>query len=412
MFERDVQILRPLAQSYGEYATAEPMREKERRCLRHNGLDIVKPLINIFEVPWGELAYEDDLQLHCEHPSARAMECHLRRVLYQMKHFPVDLMLAPYYEASPSILGVSYGISIHEETRDSATGSAIRSHSYNDMLPDEAALEKIKMPHLSIDQEKTDLEMDLAERVFSGILPVQRGGITLYSAMWDIIPMLHGANRTIEDLIDRPEFCHAAVEKFTQWFEHLHLEYERINVLSARPYYLHCSPALTDDLPQAGFDGEHVRLKDVWARGMAQIFAVVSPEMHDALDLQYMQRLFDMCGLSYYGCCEPVDTKIDILRRRFRNLRKISISPWADKRRAAEHIGGDYVASFKPNPAFVANGCSEGAVRAELEEMINVCQEHQTPLEIILKDISTVTNNVQALTDWANIVQDVVNERY
>ncbi len=412
MIEKDIQILRPLAQAYGAYAMADSMREKEARCLQHNSLGIVRPLVNIFEVPWGELAHEDDLALRCEDPAARAMEYHLRRVLYQMKHFPVDLMLAPYYEVTPAIQGVSYGISIEEETRDSATGSAIRSHAYNDMLPDEAALEKITMPHLSIDQDRTDRDMDLAVRVFEGILPVRRGGITLYSAMWDIIPMLHGANRTIEDLIDRPEFCHAAVEKFTHWFEHLHLEYERINVLSARPYYLHCTPALTNELPQPDFDGGHVRLKDVWARGMAQLFAVISPDMHDEFDLVYMQRLFDMCGLSYYGCCEPVDTKIDLLRKRFRNLRKISVSPWANKRRAAEHMGGDFVASFKPNPAFVADGCNEGAVRAELEEAIAACQANNTPLEIILKDISTIGNRVQALTDWARVAEDVVNAHY
>ena len=55
----------------------------------------------------------------------------------------------------------------------------------------------------------------------------------------------------------------------------------------------------------------------------------------------------------YYGCCEPLDRKIDIVRK-LPNLRKISITPWADVKRAAEQMGSDFVMARKPNPAMVA----------------------------------------------------------
>ncbi len=77
--------------------------------------------------------------------------------------------------------------------------------------------------------------------------------------------------------------------------------------------------------------------------------------MHDEFDLVYNEKLFGGCGLVYYGCCEPMDRKIDILRKRFKNLRKISITPWADPWRAAENMGKGYVMAAKPNPAFVAS---------------------------------------------------------
>ncbi len=118
---------------------------------------------------------------------------------------------------------------------------------------------------------------------------------------------------------------------------------------------LHCTPACTRELPAADYDGT-VRPTDVWGRCSAQIFSAVSPAMHDEFDLACNQELFAPFGLLYYGCCEPLDLKIDILRRRFANLRKISITPWADPDVAARSIGRDFVLAAKPNPAFVSVG--------------------------------------------------------
>lgn len=134
-------------------------------------------------------------------------------------------MLPPYFSVPPTIRGAGYGIGMDEDTRAADSGSSIRSHSYNDSIPDIASLERVRMPRLSLDEEDTAQNLELAGAVFGEIMPVRRGGVTLYSAMWDIIPMPHGANRTIEDLIDNPDYCHAAVERFTRYFECPHREF-------------------------------------------------------------------------------------------------------------------------------------------------------------------------------------------
>ena len=175
---------------------------------------------------------------------------------------------------------------------------------------------------------------------------------------------------------------------------------------------LHCTPGCARELPSGDFDG-HVRPKDVWGRCAAQIFGAVSPEMHDEFDLAYNQELFKECGLLYYGCCEPMDNKIDILRKRFRNLRKISITPWADPRRAAMNMGGDYVMAAKPNPAFVAmREFNPGPVAQEITRYCEACKEHGTTVEFVLKDISTIANNPANLTQWAATVQAVIDKHY
>ena len=146
---------------------------------------------------------------------------------------------------------------------------------------------------------------------------------------------------------------------------------------------------------------------------MAQIFSMVSPEMHDEFDLQYTQRLFDRCGLSYYGCCEPLHNKIPYLRNRFKNLRRISITPWADVDVAADEIGADYVLSYKCNPAFVAGGhLDEAPARAEVKRVLAACNRNHTPCEFILKDISTVNKRPQALAEWVNMVNDAIDRNW
>ncbi|MCL2059750.1 MAG: hypothetical protein FWH01_11980 [Oscillospiraceae bacterium] len=411
MFNKnDKERLRALAERYAEAALGAGMREREARAKKINGLGVDRPLVNVFEVPWGELDGSPDLTPHCVDERARGLEYRLLQVLYQKEHFMADYTLPPYFSVPVVVKDTGFGLSVDEDTIDSISGSSIRAHAYYDQIPDIESLQKIQMPTPSLDGPQNAANLEAAHEAFDGILPIRQGGVSLYSAMWDIIPVYHSVQKTLDDLVDDPDYSHAAADAFTRYFERLHTEYERLGVLEVEPYYLHCTPALTDELPAADFDGEHVRQKDVWARGMAQIFAVVSPQMHDEFDLQYMQRLFDPCGLSYYGCCEPLDRKIGLLRKRFKNLRKISITPWADPERAASEIGGDYVFSYKPNPAFVAGGCDIDAVAAELRRVLEACRRHNTPCEITLKDISTVSGDVRNLTAWVGAANRAIDE--
>ena len=140
---------------------------------------------------------------------------------------------------------------------------------------------------------------------------------------------------------------------------------------------------------------------------------MVSPEMRDEFELPYMKRIFDRCGLSYYGCCEPLHDSIDDLRKRFPNLRRISITPWANPDVAADRMGSDYVYSYKPNPAYVARGVVEmEAARAEIERVVEACNRNHAPLEFVLKDISTVNGRPEVLTEWIDMVNDVIDRKW
>ena len=183
---------------------------------------------------------------------------------------------------------------------------------------------------------------------------------------------------------------------------------EKQGLFCSHQTLIHCTGAYTNDLPKPGYNPESPRMKDIWVMGLAQMFSTVSPKMHDEFELQYLNPLFDRFGLVYYGCCDPLDNKMDIVRK-IPNLRKVSMSPWVNINRGAEEIGKDFVYSYKPNPAYLATGSlDEDLIRRELNEVLAACSVNQCPLELILKDISTVRYDPKRLFRWAEIAMEIV----
>jgi hypothetical protein len=130
--------------------------------------------------------------------------------------------------------------------------------------------------------------------------------------------------------------------------------------------------------------------------------------MFEEFEINMCMPLFKRFGLVYYGCCDPLDKKIAQVRM-IPNLRKISMSPWADEEIGASAIGRDYVYSRKPNPALLAwPDFNEEEVRGHLQKTVDVCARHKCPLELIQKDISTVCYQPRRLWRWAELAMEVV----
>jgi hypothetical protein len=119
-------------------------------------------------------------------------------------------------------------------------------------------------------------------------------------------------------------------------------------------------------------------------------------------DLRWLKRF----GLTYYGCCEPLDIKAGILSR-IPNLRKVSVSPWVNIQKAVEGLGEKYVLSRKPSPAVFIQWDAGEAKRqlVEFKDAAKGCN-----MEFIMKDISTVKYQPQRLWEWAELAMQVVRE--
>jgi len=130
--------------------------------------------------------------------------------------------------------------------------------------------------------------------------------------------------------------------------------------------------------------------------------------MHAEFALKYETKWMERFGLNYYGCCEPLHHKLDLLKD-VPNLRKISISPWADLDSAVEQMRGRYVISYKPNPAIFAQGQWDLAkARADLQDALKKMEG--CCVEIIAKDLSTVQDEPQRLWQWSAMASEVTEE--
>lgn len=409
--QTDKQIIRELALAYAEYAARPENAERAARIRRINGLSPDRPIVWLHEIPWNEMNFDDHLTLRCESESARAIEWRLRTALYRWRFIQADTVLEPFYGVQKAFDDTGYGISVVEHTVSTDETNNIISHAYGDQLD---TLEKVEALTSPIITARPDIDRENIARtqeLLGDALPVKLIGHAIYNAPWDYISRLRGVEPILLDLIERPELMHRTIERFSGFYRARFEQMEAQNLLGASLLETHCTPAYSDELPAEGFDGEHVRLKDVWFRGMAQLFSSISPQMHEEFDLAYMRPLMDRCGLSYYGCCEPLDRFIPYLKN-VPNMRKIGVSPWASAPRCAEQLGGDYVAAKKPNPALVAGTFDAEAVRREIKETVEACLKYGCPYELVLKDISTVGYRPENLIAWVKTVTEVLDSYY
>jgi hypothetical protein len=244
--------------------------------------------------------------------------------------------------------------------------------------------------------------------LFGGIFDVvEECGAPMFS-IWDRIVMWRGAENVLIDLGERPEFIHKLMAKVTAGYTAYLDQLESLGAMTGPGSWVHCTGGFTDELPAPGFTPGRARAKDMWTCGMAQIFSSVSPAMHQEFDLDYVNPLYARFGLVYYGCCEPLDKKLHIVKK-IPNVRKISMSPWVDVESGAEQIGRNYVFSRKPSPALLAtDDWNPKAVEKDLRETLAACDRHGCPVELILKDISTVRYQPQRLWEWAEIARNLV----
>ena len=78
----------------------------------------------------------------------------------------------------------------------------------------------------------------------------------------------------------------------------------------------------------------------------------------------------------------------------------------------AEYIGNKYVYARKPNPANVAISTDADVIRKETERSVKLSIKYGCPLELVLKDISTVSHKPENLIVWADTVADVLDKYY
>ncbi|OGV50599.1 MAG: hypothetical protein A2X49_12435 [Lentisphaerae bacterium GWF2_52_8] len=401
---KDKEILRRLGEKKLKVSSLPSQKEKMELWRRLNSLQKSRPAVWMNEIPWHELeAVKPELMAQCEDQFLRQLELRLRRELYQWDHFRCDMIVDPFISCElvggPVGSYADYGIKENARKEEGAHDVV-----YLPVLETLADAEQIRTPQVWYDKLETERRFICLSEIFEGIIPViKRGLVHQWHAPWDQIIHWYGIERMYVDMYENPELVHRVIGNFTRALGEVLDMQESLGMLDLGNGNWRVGSGgmgAVDCLPEK-VEGRPVSPIDQWGCSNAQIFSEVSPDMHWEFSLQYELPIMSRFGLTYYGCCEPLHKKFDMLRR-IPNLRKISASPKADLEEFAMNAGHDYVISWKPNPAIYApDFFDEVAARKQIDEAIEKCAG--CSMEIIMKDVTTIRNDPERLDRWAAV---------
>ncbi len=409
---KDKQVLRQLGEEYMNIAALTVHKGKMELWKALNRSEMQRPMVVIDQLPWNELNTDNELTCLVEDAFFRSIELNLRKTVYMWNHFPADMVIEPYITIPQTIDNTGYGLSARVEKLRINEGDTAPSQHFDRVLNDYEDIEKIKDIKITLDSRKNEEYMQQARDIFDGVAPVvQSHGIQFHLGIWDYLTMLMSIEDAYLEIMDRPEFIHACLERITEatiagirQANALQIHNDTINTC-------HCSYIYTDSLLSDFGQGQGPASKNCWAFGLAQLFTSVSPHVTEEFELPYISRMAEFFGMIYYGCCDRLDDRLEVIKK-IPNVKKISCSPWSDRKRFAENIGTGLIMSNKPTPAYIAaNEVDWQEVRKDLKYTVDLAKANNVNLELILKDISTVRFEPERLTKWADIAMEIVLNR-
>ena len=350
----------------------------------------------------------DQVQVQCTDEWARGQEWGLRATLYQWEHMKDDSVYLATIHCPIAIQVTGWGIDIDATRPDHVFGAA----HYNAVLDGTDDPARIPMPTVTVDREATDRNYQRLREVYDGILTVEKRGVAFFwFAIMDLFIQWRGLDNTFLDMVDRPDWVHAWMRRMTDFHLRTLDQYEKLNLLSLNNGPWGVGPGglgVTEQLPQPDFDGSHVRARDLWGHATTQIFSEVSPAMHEEFALRYEREFLARFGLASYGCCEPLDRKVDLLRT-IPNLRRISMSPWVDAARGAAALGKDYIFSYKPNPAIIGmEHWNVDYARSQLRDTLE--KTRGCVIEVIMKDLHNCRKEPRRMWEWVDMAMKLAEE--
>jgi hypothetical protein len=398
--------LRDIAKQVVEIAELPVMAERREMWRRHNRLERVRPMILVYpEGSWNEIIPKTVLQ--CETDLARQIEWSLRVRIAYHEYIHDDTAISKDCIINKVITHTGWGVNVSHLQSSEEKGA----WKYDPVIKTPQDLKTLRYPEILYDEKTSLRDFEHAQEVVGDILNVRLTGVRyLTFQMMQVYCDLRGLEQVMIDMYEEPGMLHDAMAFLEEGHRRIVKQYEDLNLLTLNNDWTYQSSGgvgFTDELPKADFDPNHVRPCDMWASAESQEMAQVSPQMHYEFAMQYEKRLLAPFGLAGYGCCDPLHDKLDYVLQ-IPNIRRISISPWANVEKSAEILRDNYIFSWKPHPAYLSVGSFNGkGLREYIQRTLDVTKE--CVIEMILADTHTCQNDPRRFTQWTDIARDVVD---
>ena len=405
LLPKEREILLRLAHRYFEIAADPKQKVKRDLWYRHNRLEQVRPMLLVFpEDAWGEIFPESQLELR--DPFWRQQEWYFKHIIYRDRMLPDDFVVEPELWVKRIVRWGSWGLEARFVYPEHAKGA----YAWEAPIVDPADITRLCYPAVEVDEAGTQRAYQAVSEAFGDLLPVRVSCPLPPTDLVGAATKLRGIQQFMVDMYDRPAWLHELMAFITEGLVRgvRYLEENHYLTLNNRNHYTDSGGiGYTRELPAPDFDGQHVRLKDLWGFGVAQELSEVGPRLHEEFVLTYQLRLLKLCGLNAYGCCEPLTNKFDMLINHVPRLRRVSISPWCSLEKAVARLGKGYILSWKPNPAMLTQKFDPQACRAYLRRGLQ--EARGCAVEVIQKDTMTLENEPARLETWCRIAREEID---
>jgi len=328
---------------------------------------------------------------------------YLRKEIFWVTQMKDDYTIQPYFYIPHVHDEISWGL---KETR--IGGEDGGAFTWRSPLKSWDDVEKLHFPEIKVDYEATANLKAIAGQILGDILPVRTKTLWWWSlGMTRLLAEFRGLQQIMFDMLDDPDLLHKVMSILRDGTMSMLDQLENNGLLgpnSDGTYVGSGGLGWTNDLPPADSSNGKVRCADMWGFAESQETVGISADMFAEFVAPYQVPILERFGLNCYGCCEPLDKRWHVVKQ-MPNLRRVSVSPWADKQKMAEQLEDKYIYSLKPSPTDLAMATfDEEYVRAGLRGALQITKECR--VELIMKDNHTIGNDPQRVIRWVQIARE------
>ena len=401
MLKHDKMIISDLAKEIKDISQKSEQHENKLHWQKINDLHGTLPTMLVWEdeLPWDELEKENELKLHCVSVFGREQEKILRRKLYLWNHFRGNMVVESKLNLKPIYRDSMFGIS--EVGSQVYYNDSVKYIKYQQQIFSKNDIIKIKFPLLKYSKEENEEYINKLQYLYNDILQVELGVTRFNFSAWHFIIKWLGSEAFYSLIKTDNELLHEKINHVTKGYLERLKQMEAYNIVRNNVgNYICGSGGLTYITGSKCYSNNII---DLWGSTTSQVFEGTSPQTQKWLGVEYEKMWLERFAYSYYGCCETLSDRIDILSE-IKNLRKISISPWSNLDDAVQCIERKYVLSYKVNPSKFINPCWN--IKEEQIEFKKILKQLiKCSSEIIIKDISTFGGHPERVTQWLNMAK-------
>jgi len=348
-----------------------------------------------------------DNRLVCEDRQARCVERQLVAGLVGRELFMDDTPIAPNFPVSWSTRFTLFGV---QPIKKRSVDPKAKGFHIEPVIEDlEADFDKLRGGSFSVDRADTEKNISFAQEIFGDILPVKMTMASLTGAITNPLVQLMGMENYYFAMYDTPDALHALMDMATKLYEDYYdfLEKEKLLLPTAEcSFVAQESFAFNSELPTDKAE----TTRDVWGFLESQETTAVSKEMFGEFVFPYQDRLVKRYGLLSYGCCERVDAIWPDYLSRWKNLRKLSVSPFNNENLIGEYLRGSNVVYYsKPRAEYVTNPgpMDESALRKSFK---SVCEAASGCLfEIAQREVGTIFGDYARGRRYVEILRECID---